>query len=99
MALSWIHNLDFILFFVSKKCDTLEEDFNKFIKVILNDLNTDDKRLTHKRYKQLQGYKDAPAPIFKLKYFRCKGMHKGNRFPFRFIFILDRKHDIRKSYI
>ena len=42
----------------------------------------------------MQGYKDAPAPIFKLKYFRCKGMHKGNRFPFRFIFILDRKHDL-----
>ena len=78
---------------LAKKCPTLKDDFNKFINVLLDDLDRNNHMLTHKRYKQLQGYK-AKTPVFKLKQFRCESIKKGNRSPFRFIFILDREYSI-----
>lgn len=52
-------------------------------------------RLTQDRYFQiLRLGSKVHFPVFKIKKFCCKSIPAGNRSPFRFIFILCRKHKI-----
>ena len=80
---------------LSKKCPSLEEDFEKFIKVLNADLTRGEQYLSQSRYHQIPNLgNDVIFPVFKLKKFRCKSIKKGNRSPFRFIFILSREHKL-----
>lgn len=80
---------------LTKKCPTLKQDFERLKKVLLLDLKRGDHRLTQDRYHQIPrlGQK-VNFPVFKIKKFRCKSIPEGNRSPFRFIFILSRKHRV-----
>lgn len=80
---------------LKSECDTLDKDFKRLKRTILFDLERGNHRLTHDRYKQIPGLgPKVKFPVFKVRKFRCKGIHKGNRSGFRFIFILSRKHNI-----
>ncbi len=74
------------------KCSSLEEDFMKFKKALLINLETNNHRLTHRRYILLKNFKGKDtSPVFKVKEFRCKSQRNGRNSPFRIIFILNRK--------
>jgi len=78
-----------------KKCPSLEKDFERLKKVLLLDLKRGNHRLTQDRYNQIPGLgPKVTFPVFKIKKFRCKSIKEGNRSPFRFIFILSRKHNL-----
>lgn len=80
---------------LKKQCTSLEKDFERLCKVIQVDLTKKNHRLTQRRYKQIPNLgKNVKFPVFKVKKFRCENIKKGNHSPFRFIFILDRKHKI-----
>ena len=89
------HKFDKELKKLTKKCPTLEEDFERLKKVLLIDLKRGDHRLTQDRYLQIPrlGSK-VKFSVFKIKKFRCKSIPEGNQSKFRFIFILSRKHKI-----
>ena len=76
-----------------KKCPSLEEDFKRLKNVLLFDLKSGDHYLPTDRYHQIQRL-DVKFPVFKIKKFRCKSISKGNRSGFRFIFIINRKHNV-----
>ena len=80
---------------LTKKCPSLENDFERLKKVLLLDLKRGNHRLTQDRYNQIPGLgPKVTFQVFKIKKFRCKSIKEGNRSPFRFIFILSRKHNL-----
>lgn len=80
---------------LSRKCPSLDDDFDKFQKVLQIDLKRGQQYLSQSRYHQIPNLgHDVIFPVFKLKKFRCASIKKGNRSPFRFIFILSREHNI-----
>ena len=80
---------------LSKKCPSLENDFERLKNVLLFDLKRGNHRLTQERYKQIPGLgPKVKFPVFKIRNFRCKDIPEGNKSKFRFIFILSRKHNI-----
>lgn len=78
---------------LTKKCPSLEEDFNRLKKVLLFHLKDGDHYLPTDQYHQIQRL-NVKFPVFKIKKFRCKSIPKGNRSGFRFIFILIRKYNL-----
>ena len=78
---------------LKRKCPSFDDDFKRLKSVLLYDLNNGDNYLNPDRYHQIQGLK-VRFSVFKIKKFRCKYIHKGNRSGFRFIFILSRKHKV-----
>ena len=80
---------------LTKKCLSLEGDFERLKKVSLLDLKRGNHRLTQDRYNQIPGLgSKVNFSVFKIKKFRCKSIKEGNRSPFRFIFRLSRKHNV-----
>ena len=80
---------------LTDKCPSLKEDLKKFKKAILINLQTNNHRLTHRRYIQLQHFNGKNTyPVFKVKEFRCHAQRNGRNSPFRIIFILNRKKKI-----
>ncbi|MGL6298433.1 MAG: hypothetical protein ACRC1M_04630 [Methanobacteriaceae archaeon] len=71
---------------MSKRCPSLEEDFERFKKAILVDLDLFNNKLPERKYLKISGLGNTvKLPIFKFRNFRCK-THKKNKFRFIFIF-------------
>lgn len=77
---------------LSKKCPSIEKDFNRFLKSLITDIqyNNSEVPLNTKKYSRIAGLNKAVyLPAFVAKVFYCEKMNKGSKSGFRITFIYD----------